>query len=547
MRLLVLTAAALAVAGYASQEADAAGEGETSPGSSPEEDSKTKPYVAPQVEGLHWVETFDGDVWSRWTPSSNERYNGRFTVEKRKQEALVGDVGLLVPAEAKHYGVATVFAPLEGKPDVPFVIQLEVKFQDGLTCGGSYVKLFNSESGQARDFDNETPYVIMFGPDRCGATDKVHFILRHKSPKTQEWEEKHFKDPPNVPHDQLSHLYGLVINPDNTFEIQIDGQRKAEGSLLTSMQPPVNPPKEIDDPFDKKPADWVEEAMMDDPEASKPDDWDEDEPSTIVDTDVQMPAGWREDAEPKIADPAASRPDDWDDEEDGEWEPPMIPNPDCKVGCGKWKPPMKSNPKYKGKWHAPRIDNPDYKGIWKPKQVPNPNYFVDEAPCVLPRINAVGIDIWTMNGGILFDNMLLSTSVEAATSFADQSWRLRSQLEELQKPSRKKGGIFEMIKGDIVPLCITATAIVLATLWCCCMRSGVPPPPKPARSDNAKSEKKESRAASAKEGTSSESSKKAAEDDSTKNGGKSQQEKEEKPKAKKPEEGGLGDIDSGDS
>lgn len=50
-------------------------------------------------------------------------------------------------------------------------------------------------------------------------------------------------------------------------------ESKAKGSLLDTMEPPVNPPKEIDDPTDLKPDDWVDEAKIDDPEASKPDDW----------------------------------------------------------------------------------------------------------------------------------------------------------------------------------------------------------------------------------------------------------------------------------
>jgi len=33
----------------------------------------------------------------------------------------------------------------------------------------------------------------MFGPDKCGDTNKVHFILRHQNPVSKEWEEKHFK------------------------------------------------------------------------------------------------------------------------------------------------------------------------------------------------------------------------------------------------------------------------------------------------------------------------------------------------------------------
>ena len=59
----------------------------------------------------------------------------------------------------------------------------------------------------------------------------------------------------------------------------------------------------------------------------------------------------------------ASQPEDWDEEEDGEWEPPKVPNPKCAEGpgCGQWKRPMKPNPDYKGAWTAPLIDNPEYK------------------------------------------------------------------------------------------------------------------------------------------------------------------------------------------
>ena len=31
-----------------------------------------------------------------------------------------------------------------------------------------------------------------------------------------------------------------------------------------------------------------------------------------------------------IPDPDAEKPEDWDDDMDGEWEPPMIPNPEYK-------------------------------------------------------------------------------------------------------------------------------------------------------------------------------------------------------------------------
>lgn len=66
----------------------------------------------------------------------------------------------------------------------------------------------------------------------------------------------------------------------------------------------------VQDPDAKKPDDWDEREKIDDPEDNKPDDWDKAE---------------------HIPDPDAKKPDDWDDEMDGEWEPPMIDNPEYKV------------------------------------------------------------------------------------------------------------------------------------------------------------------------------------------------------------------------
>lgn len=45
---------------------------------------------------------------------------------------------------------------------------------DSLVCGGAYMKLLQENKKlHAEEFSNTTPYVIMFGPDRCGATNKV--------------------------------------------------------------------------------------------------------------------------------------------------------------------------------------------------------------------------------------------------------------------------------------------------------------------------------------------------------------------------------------
>jgi len=97
-----------------------------------------------------------------------------------------------------------------------------------------------------------------------------------------------------------------------------------QGSLLEDFTPSVNPPKEIDDPTAKKPADWVDLAKygscvaaavnllhrvlmvmlcsvrIADPSATKPDDWDETAPALIPDPASTKPAGWLDDAPAQV-------------------------------------------------------------------------------------------------------------------------------------------------------------------------------------------------------------------------------------------------------
>lgn len=57
---------------------------------------------------------------------------------------------------------------------IPFKRQLLISFIDGLECGGAYMKLLQDNKAlHAEEFSNASPYVIMFGPDKCGATNKV--------------------------------------------------------------------------------------------------------------------------------------------------------------------------------------------------------------------------------------------------------------------------------------------------------------------------------------------------------------------------------------
>ncbi len=78
-----------------------------------------------------------------------------------------------VPEKSKHYGLTSLL-PQPLKPSEGLVLQYEVKFADGHTCGGGYLKLLTHKDGfRASQLKDDTPYSVMFGPDKCGAAGKV--------------------------------------------------------------------------------------------------------------------------------------------------------------------------------------------------------------------------------------------------------------------------------------------------------------------------------------------------------------------------------------
>jgi hypothetical protein len=110
------------------------------------------------------------------------------------------------------------------------------------------------------------------------------------------------------------------VRPDDSFKMMIDLKEVNSGSLLKDFEPPINPPKEIVDPDDKKPETWDDREKLPDPAAVKPEDWDEEEPKQIADPNVSKPEGWLEEEPETIPDPFAVKPEDWDEATDGFWE-----------------------------------------------------------------------------------------------------------------------------------------------------------------------------------------------------------------------------------
>lgn len=205
------------------------------------------------------------------------------------------DYGLLVGEKAKKHAIVKELDELLEIKDNKVVLQFEVRTQKGIECGGAYLKYLRpQETGwRPEEFDNKALYSIMFGPDKCGSTDKVHFIFNHKNPKTGKYIEHHLKNAPSVPFDTLSHVYTAVLRYDNRLLILVDGEVKKKVNLLSyeHFDPPVIPPRTVPDPDDKKPEDWDEREKIADPDAKKPDDWDEDAPFEIKDDDAVKPEG----------------------------------------------------------------------------------------------------------------------------------------------------------------------------------------------------------------------------------------------------------------
>jgi len=339
---------------------------------------------------IFFSESFGAGWEDRWTLSKwkeSEGTAGKWVASAGKwfsDEAE--DTGIQTGEDSKFFGISAQFDSFsnEGKE---LIVQYQAKYEKDVECGGGYLKL-GPKIDDPTTFGDPTPYNIMFGPDKCGYTKRTHLIFSYKGKNVLKKSDLSYKQEG----EGTSHLYRLVVKPDNTVRVEIDEDKVYEGSLKEDWE--MLAPKEISDPDDKKPSDWVDDSMMDDPEDKKPDDW----------TD-----------EKRIVDDEAKKPDDWDDEEDGEWEAPM-----------------KDNPAYKGDWYVKRISNPAYKGIWEAKKIANPEYQDDDALYKYDAFGFIGFDLWQVKGGTIFDNVIITDDAAEADAFA-QKWKTLNDLEKTKK------------------------------------------------------------------------------------------------------------------
>jgi len=342
---------------------------------------------------VHFKETFDSSWESRWVPSKNREADGSQGTWDLSHGKYYGDAeedkGLHTTTDARFYQISAEIKDKFSNEGKDLIIQYSVKHEQRLDCGGGYIKLL--PSGLKQDnFNGDDDYNIMFGPDICGSsTKKTHVIFNYKG-------KNHLvKKEVKAESDENTHLYTLILKPDNTYQVLIDSKEVQSGSLAEDFDMLL--PKEIKDPAQKKPADWVDAKKIADPNDVKPADWD------------NTPA--------EIADPDATKPADWDDELDGEWEAPMI-----------------DNPEYKGVWSPKMIDNPEYKGEWVHPMIANPDYVADDKLYLYKDNKFVGFEIWQVKAGTIFDNIIVTDDAEEAEKFA----ALTKATQDGEKAMREK-------------------------------------------------------------------------------------------------------------
>merc|ERR1719271_868291 len=221
---------------------------------------------------VYFEETFSDGMgkWSPGSPPGKEMGKWEVTPGKWFVDEEVNK-GLATTEDFRFHSITAKMDKPSTSKGKDLVLQFSAKIENHqyAFCGGGYIKLIPDGLKQ-ETFGGDDEYHIMFGPDLCGYdVSHIHAIFNHKGENLLKTDKISLEYSDK---NEYTHLYTLHIKPDGTYEILFDLESKAAGKLVADW---AFPKPEIDAPDDKKPDDWV-------------------------------------------------------DETEGEWEPPLIDNPDFK-------------------------------------------------------------------------------------------------------------------------------------------------------------------------------------------------------------------------
>ncbi|KAG6738591.1 hypothetical protein POTOM_058211 [Populus tomentosa] len=347
------------------------------------------------VSEIIFEERFEDGWESRWVKSDWKRTEGLAGSFKHKAGRWPGDPddkGIQTTTDARFFAISAKIPEFSNK-NRTLVFQYSIRLEQDIECGGGYIKLLSGFVNQKK-FGGDTPYSFMFGPDICGSqTKKLHVILSYQG------QNYPIRKDLECETDKLTHFYTFILRPDASYSVLIDGRERDSGSMYTDWD--ILPPRKIKAVKAKKPADWDDREYIDDPNDVKPEGYD------------SIPK--------EIPDPKAKQPDDWDEEESGLWKSPKIPNP-----------------AYKGPWKLKRIKNPNYKGKWKIPYIDNPEFEDDPDLYVLKPIKYIGIDVWQVKAGSVYDNILVCDDPEYAKQVVQEVLANREVCQLKRRPLRKQ-------------------------------------------------------------------------------------------------------------
>ncbi|KAJ3678181.1 hypothetical protein LUZ60_001984 [Juncus effusus] len=337
---------------------------------------------------VFFEERFDDGWEKRWVKSDWKRSEGKagsFKHTAGKWAADPDDKGIQTTTDARHFAISAKFPEEINNKDRTLVVQYSIKFEQDIECGGGYIKLMSGYVNQKK-FGGDTPYSFMFGPDLCGTqVKKLHVILSYQG------QNYPIKKDLQCENDKMTHVYTFILRPDASYSILVDNREKDSGSIYTDWD--ILPPRKIKEVNAKKPKDWDDREYIEDPNDVKPEGYD------------SIPK--------EIPDPKAKKPDYWDEDDDGIWKAPKVPNPAYK---GPWKRKKIKNPNYKGKWKIPWIDNPEFED--------DPDLYV------LKPLKYIGIEVWQVKAGSIFDNILICDDPEYARQVVQETWAANLEAEK---------------------------------------------------------------------------------------------------------------------
>merc|ERR1711872_25781 len=86
-------------------------------------------------------------------------------------------------------------------------------------------------------------------------------------------------------------------------------------------------------------------------------------------------------------------------------------------------------------WKPRQIDNPAYKGAWVHPEIDNPEYNADDAKDLgkYDEFCKIGLDLWQVKSGTIFDNFLITDDPAEAKKSAEELWGVTKDAEKAMK------------------------------------------------------------------------------------------------------------------